>query len=144
VPRIDSLFLRIAVLYAVAGMALGIFMAASQDHSQMPTHAHINLLGWVSMALYAVVYRLWSEAGGSALARWHFWLANLGMLVLTIGVGGIMAGKGEDFEFVATIGALLSLAAMLLFAVIVWRSAAAERRPEEHNRAIERSPRRAS
>ena len=47
---IDRLFLRIAVVYVLAGMALGIFMAMSDDHSQMPTHAHMNLMGWAPMA----------------------------------------------------------------------------------------------
>jgi cbb3-type cytochrome oxidase subunit 1 len=88
---IDGLFLRTAVIYVIAGMSLGIFMALSDDHSQMPTHAHMNLLGWASMALYAVVYRVWPEAMRSPLARWHFWIANLGTLVVVIGVAGIMA-----------------------------------------------------
>lgn len=117
---IDGLFLRSAVLYAVAGMALGIFMAVSNDHSQMPTHAHMNLLGWASLALYAVVYRVWPEAARSALAPWHFGIANLGTLVVVIGVGGIMAGHEETFGPIAGIGAILSLIGMLLFAGIVY------------------------
>src|SRR5690242_6256694 len=103
--KIDALFLRVAVLYAVAGMALGIFMAMSEDHSQMPTHAHVNLLGWASMALYAVVYRLWPQAAASPLARWHFWLANIGALVLVLGIAGIMAGE-PGFEVMAAAGSL--------------------------------------
>jgi len=75
---IDRLFLRIAVVYVLAGMALGIFMAMSDDHSQMPTHAHMNLMGWASMALYAVVYRVWPETAPfheqrereTAVTRW--------------------------------------------------------------------------
>src|SRR5438477_251820 len=88
---IDGLFLRTAVVYAIAGMALGIFMAISEDHSQMPTHAHMNLLGWVSMALYAAVYRLWPEAARSPLAPWHFWIANLG----AVGGGSLQPASAE-------------------------------------------------
>ena len=117
---IDGLFLRTAVVYALAGMSLGIFMALSNDHSQMPTHAHINLLGWASMALYAAVYRLWPEAARSPLAAWHFWIANVGALVLVVSVGGIMAGHEESFGPIAGLGAILSLIAMLLFASIVY------------------------
>ena len=118
--RIDGLFLRTAVVYALAGMALGIFMAMSEDHSQMPTHAHMNLMGWASMALYAVVYRVWPEAARSPLAGWHFWLTNLGTLVAVGGLAGIMAGHEETFGPVAGIGSILSLIGMLLFAVIVY------------------------
>jgi cbb3-type cytochrome oxidase subunit 1 len=117
---IDGLFLRTAVVYALAGMALGIFMAMSDDHSQMPTHAHMNLLGWASMALYAVVYRVWPETARSPLATWHFWIANLGTLVAVGGVAGIMAGHEETFGPVAGIGSILALVGMLLFAVIVY------------------------
>jgi cbb3-type cytochrome oxidase subunit 1 len=119
--KVDALFLRVAVLYAVAGITLGIFMAISEDHSQMPTHAHINLLGWASMALYAVVYRLWPEAARSPLARWHFWLANLGAVALFIGVAGVMAGRAS-YDPLAAFGALVSLAGIILFAVIVFRN----------------------
>ncbi len=117
---IDRLFLRTAVVYVIAGMALGIFMAMSEDHSQMPTHAHMNLMGWASMALYAVVYRAWPEAAGSPLAAWHFWLANLGTLVVIIGVAGVMAGHEESFGPIAGIGSVVSLIGMLLFAAIVF------------------------
>lgn len=117
---IDRLFLRTAVLYVLAGMSLGIFMAVSDDHTQMPTHAHMNLLGWASMALYAVVYRVWPEAARSPLAPWHFWIANLGTLVVVIGVAGIMAGHEESFGPIAGVGSILSLIGMLLFATIVY------------------------
>jgi hypothetical protein len=117
---IDGLFLRTAVVYVLAGMSLGIFMALSDDHSQMPTHAHMNLLGWASMALYALVYRAWPEAARSPLAPWHFWIANLGTLVVVIGVAGIMAGREETFGPIAGVGSILSLLGMLLFAAIVY------------------------
>lgn len=117
---IDRLFLRTAVLYVLAGMSLGIFMAVSDDHTQMPTHAHMNLLGWASMALYAVVYRVWPEAARSPLAPWHFWIANLGTLVVVIGVAGIMAGNEESCGPIAGVGSILSLIGMLLFATIVY------------------------
>jgi len=120
VRGIDGLFLRTAVIYVLAGMALGIFMALSDDHSQLPTHAHMNLLGWASMALYAVVYRVWPEAARSPLAAWHFWIANLGTLLVVVGVAGIMAGHEESFGPVAGVGAVLSLIGMLLFAAIVY------------------------
>ena len=44
---------RAAVLLVVAGMIWGIVMAISQDHSTFPAHAHLNLLGWVSLFLFA-------------------------------------------------------------------------------------------
>ena len=117
--NIDRWFLRIAVIYALVAMLLGITMGISQDHSQMPTHAHLNLLGWVSMALYALVYRQWPAAGRGKLAMIHFWTANAGALVLNAGVYALMAGN-MALEPVAIAGSLLAIAGMLIFAIIVW------------------------
>lgn len=50
-------FLRIAVLYLLVGVTLGIVMAASHDHRMAAVHAHVNLLGWVTMALFSLFYR---------------------------------------------------------------------------------------
>ncbi|HYC15085.1 MAG TPA: hypothetical protein VEC75_12605 [Stellaceae bacterium] len=119
--KLDGLFLRVAVLYALSGLGLGIAMAMSQDHSMMPAHAHINLLGWVTTALYAVVYRAWPEVAEGGAAWAHFWLSSLGTLALVIGVSGIYAGYPESFESVAIAGSILTLLAMLLFTAIVFR-----------------------
>ncbi len=117
--NIDRWFLRVAVLYALVAMALGIVMGISQDHSQMPTHAHLNLLGWVSMALYALVYRQYPAAAQSRLALGHFWVANAGAALLNLGVYGLMAGTAA-LEPVATAGALITILGMLIFTGIVY------------------------
>ena len=137
---IDALFLRIAVLYVIAGMALGIFMALSEDHTMMPAHAHMNLLGWVSMALYAAVYRIWPETAQSPLARWHFWLANIGTLVGVVGIAGIMAGYPDRFGPVAGIGAIVALASMLVFAAIVYARVPIARSAEGSAKPLQHSP----
>ena len=59
--NIDKYFVLIALVYAIAGMLLGNVMGGSGDHTQMPTHAHINLVGWVSMALFGVFYHIWPQ-----------------------------------------------------------------------------------
>ena len=55
--NMSNWFLRLAVLYLIAGVSLGLFMAASHDHSMFPVHAHLNLLGWVSLSLFGLFYR---------------------------------------------------------------------------------------
>ena len=42
---------RLALLYFVTGTGLGVYMGVSQDHTMFPVHAHLNLLGWASLAL---------------------------------------------------------------------------------------------
>ncbi len=133
--NLDTLFLRISVVYIMAGLLMGIGMAASGDHGLMPAHAHINLVGWVAMTIYGLVYRVYPDAARSPLARWHFWLANAGALLLVVGVTGILAVSPERFEIFATVGAILFALGMLLFAIIVYTrgapSTAASRQPAE-------------
>ena len=117
----DTCFFRTAVTYALIGMAGGIYMAASNDHSQMPAHAHWLLLGWVSMFLYGVFYKLFPTTPG-ALVTWHWWIANIGLIVMVTGIIIILAGNPERGETLAKIGALINSSGMALFAFNVFRA----------------------
>jgi phosphatidylglycerophosphate synthase len=110
-------FIGLSTIFAIVGMALGIYMAASQDHVLAPAHAHNNLLGFVAMALYGLYYKAVPVAANSRLALVHFWLAFAGALTLGPGVGLAVTGKGEMLASASSIIVLLS---MLLFAYIVW------------------------
>ena len=59
-----------ALAYVALGMGLGIHMAASHDHAQHVTHAHILLVGFVVSFIYAVIHKLW--LGGKA--SWLAWV----------------------------------------------------------------------
>ena len=118
-PNIDRWFLRIAVIYALMAMVLGIVMGISQDHTQMPTHAHLNLVGWVSMAIYALVYRQYPQAAQSRLALPHFWVANIGAVLLTVGVYTQMACM-PSLAFIVISGSFVTILGMLIFAGIVY------------------------
>ncbi len=116
----SSLGYRLAVSFVIAGMAMGIGMAASQDHSIMPAHAHLNLLGWVSLFLFGLYYRLNPALDVSRLALVQVGVWSFGTVVLTIAVAAIHMGY-EAADPVAAVGSLIVLAAMLLFAVLVFR-----------------------
>lgn len=71
-------WLKVAVVYLVIGVGLGIAMGVSGNHTQFPTHAHINLLGWVSLALIGLIYRqfphiavIHSQRFSSGSITWH-------------------------------------------------------------------------
>lgn len=125
--KASSLSFRLATLFAICGMAMGIAMAASQDHSVMPAHAHLNLLGWVSLFLFGIYYRLHPATDTSRLALVQVGVWSVGTVVLTIAVAIIHLGNPAADPF-AAVGSLIVLAAMVLFAVLVYRPAAADRR----------------
>jgi peptidoglycan/LPS O-acetylase OafA/YrhL len=118
--KASSLSFPAAILLAIAGMIWGIVMAASGDHSAMPAHAHFNLLGWVSLFLFGIFYYLHPAVDRSrtAIVQVAIWI--VATLILTIGVALIYAGQTVG-EAVATAGALLVLADMLLFGWLVIR-----------------------
>ena len=112
---------RAAVLLAIAGMIWGIAMGISHDHSTMPAHAHLNLLGWVSLFLFGVYYHLHPVIDQSALAWWQIWIWIAGTIVLTIGVGLVHSGH-QIGEPIAAVSSLVVLADTLVFAWLVFRS----------------------
>jgi hypothetical protein len=57
-PRVSLAFFGFAALCGAIGMAWGIYMGISQDHSTFSAHAHLNLLGWVTCALMGAFYAL--------------------------------------------------------------------------------------
>ena len=67
-------------------------MATTQNHAIMPAHAHLNLLGWVSLFLFGIYYErrpaLDIEPTGDDPSR----PVVLGTVVLTIAVAAIHLG----------------------------------------------------
>jgi cbb3-type cytochrome oxidase subunit 1 len=119
--RASSLGFCAAVCLGIVGMGIGIAMAASGDHSVFPAHAHLNLLGWVSLFLMGGFYRLHPALDESRIARIQAGIWICATIVLTIGVAGIYLGR-SSFELVATIGAVAIIIDMILFAYLVFRS----------------------
>ena len=108
-----------AATYALVGMGLGIFMAASQDHTLATAHAHLNLIGWVSLALFGVYYHLVPSAAASRLGRIHAVLATIGLWLIVPGIALVYL---TGFEGLAVAGSLVTITAMALFVVVVARN----------------------
>ncbi len=120
----SSLSFRLAVLFVIAGMAMGIGMAMTQNHALMPAHAHLNLLGWVSLFLFGIYYERRPALDTSRLAMIQVVLWSIGTVVLTIAVAAIHLGY-HAADPVAGLASLLVLAAMMMFAYFVFRPAQA-------------------
>lgn len=112
--------LRIATLYLAAGVTLGIAMAASHNHIEAPLHAHLNLLGFVTLTLAALWYRAQPEASATKLAKMHFVLHNLGLPVMSGGLFFLLRGEPAA-EPVVAIGSTVVAAGIACFVVNLWR-----------------------
>lgn len=118
--KASSVSFPAAVLMVVAGMIWGIVMAISEDHSAMPAHAHLNLLGWVSLFLFGIFYHLHPaiDRSRTAVAQVGIWI--VGTIILTIGVGLVHTGHPIG-DPIAAVGSLIVFAGMLLFGWLVAR-----------------------
>jgi cbb3-type cytochrome oxidase subunit 1 len=118
--KASSVSFPVAVLMAVAGMIWGIIMAVSHDHSAMPAHAHLNLLGWVSLFLFGVFYQLHPaiDCSRSALVQVTVWI--IGTVILTFGVALLHTGHDIGQPF-AAIGSVVVLGSILHFGWLVVR-----------------------
>lgn len=106
-----------AALYALAGMSLGIWMGINQDFSLAPAHAHLNLLGWATLALYGLYHR--GVARPSNALAWT--QAGTGALGAPLMTGGLAAyvGAGLHAEPFIIAGSLAVLLGMALFLVVL-------------------------
>jgi hypothetical protein len=117
-------FLRLAVIYGMAGIGLGLYMAASGSHTMHPVHAHLNLLGWVTLALFGLFYRAFPAAADTGLAKAHFWLFVPALLVQMITLAMLYGGNGAIEPVLATASFVVG-AGFLCFAGVVWRATGA-------------------
>ena len=114
-------FLRIAVVYFVVAISLGLYMGITSNFTQAPVHAHLNLVGWVSMALFGLIYHAHPVAGETKLATWHFWIHNLSLPVFMASLFAMLAGN-PAFGPVVGLAATVTLIGIVLFAVNLWRT----------------------
>ena len=120
----DKKFVLTGLTYAIIGMCLGIYMAASQNHVQFITHAHILLAGFVVSFIYALCHKLWLGNQTNLLAKIQFFTHQLGIFLMSLGLfllyGGFVAA--QTIDPVLAFSSIAVLAAMVLMAVMFVRS----------------------
>ena len=121
---VDRLLLRAGVIFLIVGMVWGIEMGVRQDFSLAPAHAHLNLVGGVLLFVFGLYYRLVGAARDHALAKWQAGLHIVGAILFPVGVA-VVVKKGEAFIALPIIGSLIVVGAIVLFALIVFRTSRA-------------------
>lgn len=132
-PMLGVNLIKMAIVYLLLGLVLGIGMAASHQFELRPVHTHLNLLGWTTMALTGLVYCLFPHAAASRLAIGHFWLHSLGLPVMVAGLTAYSLGLTQ-FEPLIAAGSLLLTLGLLLFAITAYGCFASMRDAEQSAR----------
>jgi len=135
-------FVYACIIYSIIGFSWGAIMGGVpafrhfvdySAHGRLITlaHGHINLLGWVEMAIFAALYFVVPTVSRRAiysvrLVKIHFWMHNFGLIgmVVFFFTAGLVGGldTGEDAErLVSHLLAFVGMFGMLvLTANIIW------------------------
>lgn len=106
-----------ALVYGGLGMLLGLDMGIRHDHGQMPTHAHIMVIGWLSFAVFGLFYAAYEKGVPKLMAQIHLWLSQISFAGLVIGLWLTYAGKTQ-FEPIAAVSSLAYAASFLVFVAV--------------------------
>lgn len=111
--------IRISALYALIGVLLGSDLAGRKDYSLVPSHAHILVVGWLTLFAYGIFYYVFKEISMKKTAKLHAWSSLIGGGLMPISM--LIYYKNETtFTTVAFIvSASVLLLAIILFAVLV-------------------------
>lgn len=121
-PRIADLFFKTAIVFLVVGIAIGLQMAISQSHNVVGAHAHINLLGWVTSAIFGAYYALNPAKAQGRLPMVHYGVYVAGVVVMSVALYLLLSGNA-GMEPVVAGGSLITLAGVLVFAFIAFTKA---------------------
>lgn len=106
-------FVYACVIYSFIGFSWGAIMGGIAElrhfvdythHGRLivRAHTHVNLLGWVEMAIFAAVYFIVPRIVhrplySITLMKVHFWMHNFGLIgmVLLFTMAGVISGSAE-------------------------------------------------
>lgn len=115
--------IQFSAIFGFIGTYLGSHMAGQMDYALRPIHAHILLVGWLSVFAWGVFYRLYTVKY-KKLVTIHGFLAMIGAIGLTAGMWFYNLNPfnmNDTFVLIFFIaGGTLLLLAFLLFAVITF------------------------
>ncbi|MBK5094115.1 MAG: hypothetical protein JJE32_00410 [Deltaproteobacteria bacterium] len=124
--RLCRRFIRVAFVYLVLGLVLGVGMLAFGNDNFQFVHVHMLLIGFVLFLIYGIGYKLiptmffglpkvenigWAEA--------QFWLANVGLVGM---LGGAVMPVGLGLDRIALLFGAVEAGAGVLFVVLMGRT----------------------
>lgn len=127
-PRLPLFFLIAAATCLLVGVCLGVLMGVQHDFHLAPVHAHLNLLGWTSLALMGLTFRAYPQLHASHLpALTQFALSTSSAFLFPVGIYLSIEHQAPALAIAASLVWLAGVAMFLVRLVLL---------------AVARSPRR--
>lgn len=118
-PKLSTWYFRSAILFLLAGIAIGLHMSISQNHNVTGAHAHINLLGWVTSALFGAYFALNPAKAEGRLPTIQYLIYTVGVVLMGLSLYLLLQGNAA-MEPVVAVSSLITFLGVLIFAFIVW------------------------
>lgn len=121
----SKILLRFAALFALLGAFLGSHMAGSSSFEFTSVHAHILVVGWLSLFAFAVFYKVFTPVK-TILVPLHVYSAIIGAIGLTTGmwfryVGPFGIDTGGTFSLIFFIvGGSILLLSFVFFLILTF------------------------
>lgn len=135
-------FVYACIIYSIIGFSWGAIMGGIpayrhfvdySPHGRLITlaHGHINLLGWVEMAIFASLYYVVPKVAARPiysvrLVKIHFWMHNFGLIGMVVFflAAGLVGGLGVDETTEKLVSHLMAFVGifgtLVLTANIIW------------------------
>ena len=85
VTKRNRALLSFSAVFSVIGAMMGAHMAGAGSYAFRPVHAHILVVGWLTLFSWAVYYEVFTITS-KKLEAWHTWTAIIGTTGLTAGM----------------------------------------------------------
>jgi len=120
-PRVSAAFFMTGALFLLIGMCWGMAMAMTENFTLAPAHAHLNLLGWVTMSIYGGFYALTQKTMSPRLAWINYGCATLGVGIMIPTLAVFLTSGNQALGPVIGLGGVLNIIALLTFSISAYR-----------------------
>lgn len=91
--RWPNAFFMMAATYIMIGTCWGMYMSVTHDFVTSPAHAHLNLLGFMSLSVMGAFYALLGRDTPPLLIKANFFLNNIGVVAMITALTLLFTGK---------------------------------------------------
>jgi len=123
-PHLARLWIRASVVYFAFACTFGLVIGIAQKFELASVHAHLNLLGWVSMAIIGLLHAV-VPALRTAKSDLSFWVYQLVFPFFMVSMFGTLL-HNPVAEIAIRIAALLQLVVVVWIAASVYRAVGKE------------------
>jgi|SRR5450755_910676 len=128
-PRVSAAFFATGIVCALVALLLSLRMDAARNFALAPLQLQLNVIGWVSMALYGTFYAMTRGTLSLGLAWTNYWVSLAGVVVLTPALAMYLSTGNDGWYRFVLAGEGLTVAAMFVFALSVFQELFRRRPP---------------